>query len=357
MADPVLTAVLDDDRHRSVQVYASIGGVVTVDLEVVDGKVEESTPRRRLFPLLSAAKPILAATALKVCRDAGLRLDHPLAATIPELAGQGRERIRLRDVLTHQTGFPSLPTRAELVTASWADAFALAIEVPNYEPVEPGGEACYQEWRYWYLLGEFITRITDRPVPDVVRSEVLAPLSLDKEIVLGPEAADAQALGQLVDFESSDATSWICPRSDPQHGWRGGVNTFGSLRAVVAFLAALPGGPDFRPDGVFQGLPVMVAPWRTGIPDRYYSHVRDWGLGVMLESAKWSKRSLVFSQFASEQAYGHVARKAIAAFVDPVHRVTGGVFGSGDLDAVETRYFLRSVCTAIYRGTSGRSRA
>src|SRR5205814_4579486 len=38
-----------------------------------------------------------------------------------------------------------------------------AVDVPAGERIEPGGEACYQEWRYWYLLGEFITRITGRP--------------------------------------------------------------------------------------------------------------------------------------------------------------------------------------------------
>src|SRR5207248_3195595 len=98
-------------------------------------------------------------------------------------------------------------------------------------------------------FGEFITRITGRPVPDVVRSDLLRPLGLDNEIVLGQDPYHG---------------------SDPQRGWRGGVNTFGSIRAI-------------------------------------------------------------------------------AAFVDPVQRVAGGVFGSGQLDAVQTRYFLRSACTAIHR--------
>jgi hypothetical protein len=75
----------------------------------------------------------------------------------------------------------------------------------------------------------------------------------------------------------------------------------------------------------------------------------------MLESARWGRRSLVFSGLASARAYGHVARTAIAAFVDPVHRVTGGVFASGDLSSVQTRSFLRSGCTAIYR-RAGRDR-
>ena len=323
----MLPEVLDGGRHRSAQVYASVAGVVAVDVAVVDGRADEST-RRELFPLLSAAKPILAATALMVCRDAGLDVHHPLVATIPELDGRGRERIRLRDVLTHQTGYPPLPTRPELVAANWDDGFDRAVEVPAGERIEPGGEACYQEWRYWYLLGEFITRITGRPVPDVVRSDLLRPLGLDNEIVLGQDPYHG---------------------SDPQRGWRGGVNTFGSIRAIAAFLAALPGGHDFQPDGVFHGLPAIAAPWRTGLPDRYFRHVRDWGLGVMLESARWGRRSVVFTDLASQRTYGHVARAGIAAFVDPVQRVAGGVFGSGQLDAVQTRYFLRSACTAIHR--------
>ena len=335
----MLTAVLDDDRHRSAQVYATVAGTVAIDVAVVDG-IAESTRRRELFPLLSAAKPILAATALTVCRDAGLALEHPLVATIPELDGQGRERIRLRDVLTHQTGFPPMSTRPEPVAASWRDAFERAVEVPPGERIEPGTEACYQEWRYWCLLGELISRITGRPVPDVVRSDILQPLGLDSEIVLGPQTPDAQI-----------------HRGDPQRGWRGGVTTYGSIRAIAGFLAALPGGPDFQPDGVFRGLPKIAAAWRTGLPDRYFSHVRDWGLGVMLESTRWGRRSLVFSGLASPHAYGHVARTAIAAFVDPVHRVTGGVYGSGDLDSVQTRYFLRSACTAIYRHATQDGRA
>jgi CubicO group peptidase (beta-lactamase class C family) len=322
----MLTSVLDDERHPSVQIYAAVGGTVAVDIEVSNGRVDGTAARRRLFPLLSSAKPILAATALVACRDAGLPYDHPLAATIPELTGQGRDGIRLRDVLTHQTGFPPMPTRPEYARASWDDAFRSAIEVSGDGPVEPGGAACYQEWRYWFLLGEFITRVTGRPVPDVVRSAVLAPLGLDREIVPGRAA----------------------PR-DPQRGWRGGVTTFGSVRAVAAFLAALPGGPDFQPDGVFHDLPEIAAPWRVGLVDTHFVGIRDWGLGVMLESVRWGRRSLVFSRYASARTYGHVARKGIVAFVDPVHGLAGAVLGSGNLDGIETRYFLRSACTAIYQ--------
>jgi CubicO group peptidase (beta-lactamase class C family) len=324
----VLSAILADERHRSAQVYVSLDGQVTADLEIVDGVVDESAQRRR-YPLMSAAKPILALAALVVCRDAGLSPDDPLVATIPDLAGRGRERIRLRDVLTHQTGFPPMATRPELVTAGWAEAFRYAVEVPDGETVEPGGAACYQEWRYWYLLGEFISRVTGRSVPEAVRTTVLRPLGLDREIVLG--ALDGSAC------------------TDQQRGWRGGVTTYGSVRAVTAFLAAIPGGPNFQRDGLFYRLPPVAVPWRTGLPDRYFSCVRDWGLGVMLESHTWGRRSLVFSRLASPRAYGHVARKGIATFVDPVNRVAGGILSTTELSPVETRYFLRSACTAIYR--------
>jgi CubicO group peptidase (beta-lactamase class C family) len=325
----VLGAILADERHRSAQVYVSVGGAVTVDVEITDGVPNRSTSRRRLYPLMSAAKPILAVAALVVCRDAGMSVDEPLVTVIPELAGQGRERIRLRDVLTHQTGFPPMPTRPELLTATWAEAFQHALEVPDGEMVEPGGNACYQEWRYWYLLGELITRFTGRTVPETVRTKVLQPLGLDREIVLG--------------------TAHGSPSTDQQLGWRGGVTTFGSIRAVTAFLAAIPGGPNSTPDGLFYGLPPMAAAWRTGIPDRYFSCVRDWGLGVMLESHNWGRRSVVFSPLASPRTYGHLARKGIATFVDPVHRIAVGILSAADLTPIETMYFLRSAGTAAYR--------
>src|SRR5205814_211203 len=175
----VLATLLEGSRHRSAQLYIRLGDVVTADLAVVDGKVDGSMSRRRLFPLLSTAKPILAATALTVCRDAGLSLTHLLADTIPDLAGHRRQRIRVRDVLTHQTGFPPMPTHPGLVAASWPDAFQGATQVPAGTSIKPGIDGCYQEWRYWYLLGELITRITALPVPDVVRSRVLRPLGLD----------------------------------------------------------------------------------------------------------------------------------------------------------------------------------
>jgi hypothetical protein len=58
---------------------------------------------------------------------------------------------------------------------------------------------------------------------------------------------------------------------------------------------------------------------------------------------------VVFSQRASRHTYGHLARKAVAAFVDPVNRLTAAVLGSGDLNGIETTYFQRSASTAIYR--------
>jgi CubicO group peptidase (beta-lactamase class C family) len=325
----VLDAILADERHCRAQLYVSVGGGVSVDVEIVDGVADASTSRRRLYPLMSAAKPMLAVAAMVVCRDAGLSLDDRLVTAIPELTGQGRERIRLRDVLTHQTGFPPMSTHAGLVTAGWSEAFRHAVEVPDGEVVEPGGEACYQEWRYWYLLGELITRLTGRTVPEAVRTKVLQPLGLDREIVLG--AADGST------------------PTDQQRGWRGGITTFGSVRAITALLAAVPGGPYFQPDGVFYGLPAVVTRWRTGMPDRYFSCVRDWGLGVMLESHGWGRRSVVFSPLASPGTYGHVARKGITTFVDPVHRIAVGILSTADLTPIETLYFLRSAGTAVYR--------
>jgi CubicO group peptidase (beta-lactamase class C family) len=120
------------------------------------------------------------ATALHVLVDRGLAdYDDPVAKHWPEFAQNGKERITLRDVLSHRSGIPQirpLIDRADRVL-DW-DYMVRALERAKPR-LPPGGDPAYHAFTFGWLAGELVQRVARRPLMDVIRSEIAGPLRLD----------------------------------------------------------------------------------------------------------------------------------------------------------------------------------
>ena len=72
---------------------------------VLDPAREPMTPET-IFDVASLTKVVATATSIMILVERGkLRLNDPVSVHIPELKGEGRERITIEQLLTHITGY------------------------------------------------------------------------------------------------------------------------------------------------------------------------------------------------------------------------------------------------------------
>jgi len=136
------------------------------------------------FLLGSISKPI-ALAALMSLFDAGeFELDDRVVRYLPEFRGDGRERITMRQLMTHNSGLPDqLPENADLRAAHspLSKFVSAAIETPLL--FTPGTQYSYSSMAI-LLASEVAQRITKTPIAALVDEVVCRPLQL-KQTALG----------------------------------------------------------------------------------------------------------------------------------------------------------------------------
>jgi CubicO group peptidase (beta-lactamase class C family) len=133
----------------------------------------------------------LTATCLHVLAERGL-VDYqaPVAKYWPEFAQNGKEKITVYHLLTHQSGMAGVPEGlygADLF--DWERVIhALERDAPAWEP---GAESGYHALTFGFLVGEVVRRVSGRSVGTFLRDEVCTPLGFSDEMYVGaPESAE-----------------------------------------------------------------------------------------------------------------------------------------------------------------------
>jgi CubicO group peptidase (beta-lactamase class C family) len=141
----------------------------------------------------STSKGIVA-TLLHVLADRGLlHYDDPVAKHWPEFAQAGKQAITVRHVLSHRAGLPQirpLVDRAERIL-DW-DYMVRALERARPR-LRPGEDSAYHAFTFGWLAGELVQRVARRPLPEVIRSELVEPLGLDGLYIGAPAEAKLRA--------------------------------------------------------------------------------------------------------------------------------------------------------------------
>ncbi|MEV4188215.1 serine hydrolase domain-containing protein [Streptosporangium canum] len=166
------------------EVGAAVGvylhGRKVVDLwgGIADPETGRRWERDTLQVVFSTTKGVTAACAHLLSQRGELDLDAPVAEYWPEFAANGKDRVPVRWLLTHQAGLPAIDhpiTPAEAI--AWHPMVtALAAQRPFWEP---GTEHGYHAHTYGWLVGEVVRRVTGRSLGTFLAEEIAAPLGLD----------------------------------------------------------------------------------------------------------------------------------------------------------------------------------
>jgi CubicO group peptidase (beta-lactamase class C family) len=134
----------------------------------------------------STTKGPAAMCVLLLAQREKIDLDAPVARYWPEFAQNGKERITVRMVLSHQAGLPCLDK--QLTADDLLDGSGVVKALEQQAPVwEPGTNHGYHAITIGYLVGELVKRVAGRTLGRFFAEEIAAPLGLELFIGLPPE--------------------------------------------------------------------------------------------------------------------------------------------------------------------------
>ncbi|MFI7226041.1 serine hydrolase domain-containing protein [Nonomuraea angiospora] len=162
----------------AVSVYLHGRKVVDLWGGIADPGTGRPWERDTLQLVYSTTKAVTAACALLLSQRGELDLDAPVAECWPEFAANGKGRIPVRWLLTHQAGLPAIdhPITPDEAIAWEPMVTALAAQRPYWEP---GTDHGYHGLTYGWLVGEVVRRVSGRSLGTFLADEIAGPLGLD----------------------------------------------------------------------------------------------------------------------------------------------------------------------------------
>ena len=176
---------------------AYLEGDLVLDIWGGRGRSDGSPWQRDTMSICYSGTKGIAATAIHMLASEG-RIDYDAQVSDywPEFGCNGKERITVRQLLSHQAGLHRLTPLVERIT----DILDWELIVSRLEKAEPdfrpGTANAYQAVTFGWLVGELIRRVSGLEVSEFVQKRIVEPLQLDG-LFLGN--ADTQ-MHRLPDF-------------------------------------------------------------------------------------------------------------------------------------------------------------
>lgn len=172
-----------------------VGGRPVVDLwgGLADREANRPWSQDTIVQVASTTKGATAICAHLLAQRGELDLDAPVARYWPEFGANGKDRILVRWLLSHQAGLPIVDGPLTFEQACAWDPVIRALEAQ--QPLwEPGTEHGYHAVTYGFLVGEVVRRISGKSLGTFFAEEVAAPLGLSAWIGL-PEEEEPRVAG------------------------------------------------------------------------------------------------------------------------------------------------------------------
>jgi CubicO group peptidase (beta-lactamase class C family) len=204
-----------EGRQLGVQVCAYRHGEKIVDTWAGTMGPEDPRPVQAdtLFSSFSTTKGV-AATALHILADRGeIDYEAPVAKYWPEFGAHGKDRVTVRQAMSHQAGLHAVPI--PLTTEFVCDWERGLDWVANGVPAwEPGTATGYHALTYAWVVGGIVQGATGRHIRDVIREEIAEPLGVEGEMFVGIPGGLEDRLATLQEFDRELAAQMRLPIPD-----------------------------------------------------------------------------------------------------------------------------------------------
>jgi uncharacterized protein YbbC (DUF1343 family)/CubicO group peptidase (beta-lactamase class C family) len=200
-----------------------------------------------IFDVASLTKVVATATSIMILVERGkLRLSDPLSSYIPEIRGEGRERVTIELLLTHRAGYaPDFNLKDRWI--GYDEAVKRLLREPLRNP--PGAKFVYSDINY-IALGEVVRRVSGLTLDEFARQNIFMPLGMrdtsfrpnqNLRSRIAPTEKRRAQLGYLGDEPQDsdiDGDKWLRGEvHDPTSYRMGGVAGHAGLFSTVDDLA------------------------------------------------------------------------------------------------------------------------
>ncbi|WP_376879476.1 serine hydrolase [Brevibacillus sp. GCM10020057] len=205
-----------------------------------------------MFDLASISK-LFTATAIMQLADRGLvQLDAPVASYLPEFAANGKEKVTIRQLLTHTSGFQAyMPLYKK--GGSRAERLQAVLCQPLVHP--PGSTFAYSDLNM-IALGALVERRTGQRLDSYVQANILTPMGMTRTMYNPPKQWEQQTAA--TEFQQSPERGLVWGSVQDENAWAlggaaGHAGLFGTARDLAVF------GQMFLNGGTYKGKRILSA--------------------------------------------------------------------------------------------------
>jgi CubicO group peptidase (beta-lactamase class C family) len=262
---------------------------------VLDAAVGPGVGADDCFVLWSSTKPFVAVALLQIMEQRGIDLDERVAKTIPEFGAHGKGAVTFAHLLTHRGGFPASDPELRRglfpLLRDWDRALEYVCGLPL--DWEPGTARGYHPFSSWFVVGELVQRLDQRPLADALRARVLEPAGIERGgFTLGrPAELDSAPVPVRTNGEQGappevEARYW----SDPETHRAvipGGGGIARAREVIKLYRALLRGGRGANGRLLSERFVRLATfPHAVGTIDRTFLRDIPWGLGFHLKHVR-----------------------------------------------------------------------
>lgn len=312
----------------AVVLVARNGGVVwrrAYGARAVKPSREPMTPNT-IFDLASLTKIVATATSIMILVERGqLRLSDPLSNFIPEIKGEGRDRITIELLMTHRAGYaPDFDLRDR-----WT-GYDEAIKRLIKEPLRnaPGARFVYSDINF-IALGEVVHRVSGMTLDEFARKNIFLPLGM-RDTSFRPAASlrariapTEQRRGQLSYLgdkpqAEADADKWLRgevhdPTSYRMGGVAGHAGLFSTADDLAIYCQMILNGGEYNGVRILSPLSVAEMTRPRLVSEAAWTR----GLGWDINSSFSSNRGDLFPL----GSFGHTGFTGTSIWIDPATRM------------------------------------
>lgn len=300
--------------HRGQMIYRGVFG--SKKLEPFQERMTYDT----IFDLASITKVFVTTTAVMQLVERGrIELDSPVGRYWPDFNSQGKQRVTVRELLTHTSGLPSGLTFHGLPWMHEADAhpdYKLAaiagVEKANLVHI-PGKVFAYSDVNF-IALGHLVEIVTGQKLEDYAKNNIFEPLNLKNTFYLPA----AQYKSQIAPTEIVKGDlRWGMVHDDTAYlmgGVAGHAGLFSNAKDMATFAEVLLNGGQIpvkgKPSSKYLLSPLTILKMTT--PQTPASMVDVHGFGWDIDS-RYASRGVLFPM----NSYGHTGWTGTSIWLDP----------------------------------------
>ncbi|MBA3558306.1 MAG: serine hydrolase [Gemmatimonadaceae bacterium] len=306
--------------------YAVVGSTTTIYASQGAGQLDwAASPapnENTIWDLASLTKVVGMTTAIMQLTARGLvDLDAPVQRYLPMFAGDGKERVRVRDLLTHSSGLPSW---RPLYKEASSPENALAIILATPLDTVPGARMVYSDLGA-ILLGRIVEVVTKEKLDRYLGENVFGPLGMTSTFYK-PDSASRSRVAPT-EFDPWRQRHLRGEVHDENAFTLGGVSghagLFSSAHDMVRFARMLlkqgvgDGGLGVGTSGPAAANSVKslrIVPART---IRDFTRVQDSSLSHRALGWETARGASSAGRLMSRAAFGHTGFTGTSLWVDP----------------------------------------